>query len=75
MSPDEQSVKHMVAVTDCAIAQMLAQDFNRANVCCGLAVIASMLTGQDADARTKLAHMMLRLARKLDPELVSAKWN
>ena len=29
----------------------------------------------DADTKTMLAQMMLRLARQLDPELVSAKWN
>lgn len=75
MSPDlEQSLKHMVTATDCAIAAMLAKDFDRANVCCGLAIIASMLAGQDADTRAMLAQTMLKLARQLDPELVNVRW-
>jgi hypothetical protein len=71
---DHRVVKHTVAVTDLAVALMLAEDFDRANVCCGLAIIASMLAGKDPDARTMLAQTMLKLARELDPELVNARW-
>jgi hypothetical protein len=76
MSPDhiEQSVKHMVAVTDLAIASMLAKDFDRAMINSGLAIIASVLVGKDQDAKTMLAQTMLKLACELDPDLVNARW-
>ena len=75
---DHRVVKHTVQVTDLAVALMLAEDFDRANISSVLAIIAKMLAGEDADARTMLAHTMLRLARELDPDLASlmaARWN
>lgn len=37
-------------------------------------LIASMLAGNDTDARATLAQTMLKLARELDPELVNVRW-
>jgi hypothetical protein len=70
----DQDVKQTVAVTDLAIELMRAKDFDRANICSGLAIIASLLARSDPEARAMLACTFLKLARQLDPELVNARW-
>ena len=51
----EREVEHTVTVTNLAMAMMRAQDFDRVNCACGVAIMASVLAGQDRDARTMLA--------------------
>jgi hypothetical protein len=70
----EREVEHTVSVTNLAMAMMRAQNYDRTNCACGVAIMASVLAGQDRDARTMLAHQMLKLARELDPDLVNARW-
>lgn len=66
-------VAHTVDVTNLALAMMRAQDWDRANCACGVAIMASVLAGNDPAARTLLAQQMLRLARELDADLVNAR--
>ena len=70
----EREVEHTVSVTNLAMAMMRAQNYDRTNCACGVAIMASVLAGQDRDARTMLAQQMLKLARELDPDLVNARW-
>ena len=70
----EQELEHTTRVTNLTYAVMRAQNFDRANCACGVAIMASVLAGQDQEARTMLAQTMLKLARELDPDLVNAKW-
>jgi len=70
----KREVEHTVSVVNLAHALMRAQNFDRTNCACGVAIMASVLAGQDQQARTMLAQTMLKLARELDPDLVNAKW-
>lgn len=78
MSSLEQEVKHAVTVTNLAIALFRAQEYDRTNIACGVAIMASVLAGQDPEAKSQLAHTMLKLARELDADLanaIGARWN
>ena len=47
----EKEVKHTVGVTELAVAMMRAQNYDRTNCACGVAIIASVFAGQDPEAR------------------------
>jgi hypothetical protein len=70
----EREVEHCADVANLAYAVMRAREFDRTSCACGVAIMASVLAGQDPEARTMLAQTMLKLARELDPDLVNAKW-
>ena len=66
----ETEVKHTVGVTNLVVTMMEAQGYDRTNCACGVAIMASILAGEDQDAKTMLAHTMLKLAIELDADLV-----
>ena len=76
MSPDRTKVEveHTVRVTNLANAMFAAQNFDRTQCAVGVAVMASVLAGQDPVARTMLAREMIKLANELDPAAVDARW-
>ena len=54
-----------MSVTNLAVALMYAQDFDRINIACGVAIAAKLIAGADPTARTILAREMLRIAAEL----------
>jgi hypothetical protein len=70
----KQQAEHTVAISNLATEILRAQGFDRAGVCCGLAIMAKVIAGNDAMAKTALAETMAKLAVELDPDAISIKW-
>jgi hypothetical protein len=70
----EAEVAHTVKVVNLTHALLRAQNFDRVNCACGVAIMATVLAGQDRAARAALANTMFKLAHELDPDLLGARW-
>ena len=69
MPPDrrlEAETKHTMDVTNLAVKLMRAQDFDRTNIACGVAITAKVIAGDDPVARMVLAKVMREIANEID---------
>jgi ABC-type ATPase involved in cell division len=75
MSGEERAredARHVVAVAN---AMLAAGNYDRVGTARGLAIIATVLVGDDPSGRLALAAEMLELVRELEPNLVTARWH
>ena len=74
-SPDEeyaqQEARYCVDVCNAVIA---AQDFNRTQCACGVAIISTVIAGDDPVAKLALAKEMAKLIEELEPGFMRARW-
>ncbi len=67
--------KVMEASAEIANSIMKAQDLNAAQTACAIAWMASVVAGDDPEAKTALAACLVELIRDLDSDVFNAVWN
>jgi hypothetical protein len=62
-------------VTDVANAVMRARSYDATRTAIGLAVVATVIAGDDQQAKTTLAITMLKMSKELDPDVGNGRWH
>jgi hypothetical protein len=73
----EQTAQHeATCVQEMADAIMRSRECNAIGTAIGLALVSTVVVGQDQIAKTALAIAMLKMIREdLDADVLNAKWN
>jgi hypothetical protein len=76
VQPDRVRVEaeHTARVANLAYALFAAQNLDRIKCSIGVAIMATVIVGNDPVAKTMLAREMLKLVNDLDPSLLGARW-
>ena len=73
MSPDEDHITVQRYVSDVVAAVMAAHRCcNRAQVAIDIVGAAALVAGDDAEAKSAVAYVMMQMAQKLDRDVINA---
>jgi hypothetical protein len=70
MLRERTATKEAQHVTDVANAVMRARSYDPTRTAIGLAVVATIIAGDDPQVKTVLAITMLKMSKELDPDVV-----
>jgi|SoiMethySBSTD1v2_1073268.scaffolds.fasta_scaffold825859_3 hypothetical protein len=73
-SDEEYAQQEARCCVDVCNAVIAAQDFNRTQCACGIAIMSAIIAGDDPVAKLALAKEMAKLIEELEPGFMCAGW-